>query len=233
MAALGCNGAGGPSQAPSGGPPADPEQAARSAMVRTQLQGRDIVDARVLAAMRKVPRHEFVPADMRAYAYDDRPLPIGSGQTISQPFIVALMTSLLRPRSGDAMLEVGTGSGYQAAVLARLVRRVHTIEIVPELAKRAERTLARLGYGNVSVRAGDGYAGWPEAAPFDGIMVTAAADHVPPALLRQLKPGGRLVMPVGGSGTVQQLTLIEVDAAGAVRTQRVLPVRFVPLTGGR
>lgn len=218
---------------------ADPFDAERAAMVRTveshgrqmrDVLGRDGIAPRVLDAMNTVKRHEFVPEHVRASAYADRPLPIGGGQTISQPFIVALMTHLLAPGPGDVMLEIGTGSGYQAAVLARLAGRVHTVEIVPELARRAEATLERLGYANVSVRAGDGYHGWPEAAPFDGIMVTAAAESVPPALIEQLKPGGRLVMPVGPPGAVQHLTLIEADAAGGVTRRELLPVRFVPFT---
>lgn len=184
----------------------------------------------VLNAMRDVPRHLFVPAGMRDRAYQDRPLPIGNEQTISQPFIVALMTDLLKPDADDVVLEVGTGSAYQAAVLSRLVRHVHTIEIVEPLAAQAAERLSALGYNNVTVRQGDGYLGWPEAGPFDGIMVTAAADHIPQPLIEQLKPGGRLVMPVGGTSG-QQLLLLEKDRLGKARAERILSVAFVPLTG--
>jgi protein-L-isoaspartate(D-aspartate) O-methyltransferase len=192
---------------------------------------RDHVDATVIAAMALIPRHEFVPEDLRPFAYLDRPLPIGYGQTISQPFIVALMTDLLRVRQHHTVLEVGTGSGYQAAVLAPLAGRVHSIEIIPALARRAAATLKRLGLANVTTRAGDGYYGWPEAGPFDGIIVTAASSQIPPPLVRQLKPGGRMVIPVGGPFTVQHLMLVEKRADGRVRTRQLLPVRFVPLTG--
>jgi protein-L-isoaspartate(D-aspartate) O-methyltransferase len=181
-----------------------------------------------------VPRHEFVPEDLRGEAYADGPLPIGYGQTISQPFIVALMTDLLRVGPDDTVLEVGTGSGYQAAVLAHLVRRVYTIEIVPDLAESATARLRRLGYGRVvTTRTGDGYYGWEEAAPFDAIVVTAASSHIPPSLIRQLKPGGRMVIPVGAPFALQHLVLIERNATdGRVTTRQVLPVSFVPLTGG-
>ena len=181
--------------------------------------------------MKEVPRHRFVPPNQEPYAYHDEPLPIGYGQTISQPYIVALMTELVRPQSGDRALEIGTGSGYQAAVLSRLVSKVYTIEIVEPLARTAERRLKDLGYTNVTVRAGDGYAGWPEVAPFDVIIVTAAPDHVPP-LVAELKPGGRLVVPVGPPWEAQELRLLEKDASGAVRTRVVLPVAFVPLRRG-
>ena len=191
-----------------------------------------VLDPRVLDAMRRVSRHEFVPPAERAVAYDDRPLPIGYGQTISQPYIVALMTDLLAVEPGDAVFELGTGSGYQAAVLAALGARVSTVEIVAPLAEAAAERLARLGHGGVAVRAGDGYDGWPEAAPFDGIIVTAAATHIPPPLVRQLRPGGRIVIPVGPAFMVQQLLLVEKDADGTVRTRALLPVAFVPLTGG-
>jgi protein-L-isoaspartate(D-aspartate) O-methyltransferase len=219
---------------------AEPFDAERAAMVRTiqgyggevaQAVGPKGFDPRVIEAMGTVPRHQFVPERLKARAYENRPLPIGLGQTISQPLIVALMTHLLAPRSDHVVLEVGTGSGYQAAVLAHLVRRVHTIEILPALAEEAAVRLGRLGYDNVVVRAGDGYHGWEEVAPFDGIIVTATTDHVPPRLVRQLKPGGRMVIPLGDPAEVQHLTVVEVDAAGTVRTRRVLPVRFVPLTG--
>jgi protein-L-isoaspartate(D-aspartate) O-methyltransferase len=184
----------------------------------------------VLAAMRTVPRHLFVPPAWRAESYADYPLPIGEDQTISQPSLVALMTHLLRPRPGDVMLEIGTGSGYQAAVLSRLVRRVHSVEIVEPLARQAAERLARLGYSNIEVRHGDGYAGWPDKAPFDGIIVTAGAPHVPRPLLDQLKPGGRMVIPVGPADSTQRLKLITKDAKGRVRERIVIPVLFVPLT---
>ena len=203
--------------------------AARERMVAEQIAPRDVRDPRVLAAMREVPRHLFVPPDLQRRAYDDGPLPIGHDQTISQPYIVALMTQLARPASGDRALEVGTGSGYQAAVLSRLVSHVYTIEIVEPLARDAEQRLKKAGYTNVTVRAGDGYAGWPDMAPFDIIMVTAAPDRVPAPLLAQLKPGGRLVVPVGPVAAVQELQLIEKDNEGRTRTTRVAPVRFVPL----
>jgi len=190
------------------------------------------LDARVLEAMRTVPRHALVPEAVRVQAYEDRPLPIGYGQTISQPYIVALMTDLLRLAPDDVVLEIGTGSGYQAAVLAELVDRVYSLEIVPQLAERAAGDLARLGYDTVTVRAGDGYHGWEEHGPFDGIVVTAAASHIPPPLVAQLKPGGRMVIPVGAAFLVQQLMLVEVDEAGEIRTEAVLPVRFVPFTRG-
>jgi protein-L-isoaspartate(D-aspartate) O-methyltransferase len=188
---------------------------------------------RVMAAMGRVPRHRLVPPDQVPYAYENRPLPIGHGQTISQPYIVALMTDLLEPKSTDVVLEVGTGSGYQAAVLAELVAKVHTIEILAPVAKRAEADLAALGYKNVAVRTGDGYNGWPEAAPFDGIVVTAAAPYVPQPLLDQLKPGGHLVIPVGAQWQVQDLLVIEKRADGSTATRRTIPVRFVPLTRPR
>jgi protein-L-isoaspartate(D-aspartate) O-methyltransferase len=194
--------------------------------------GRDHIDARVLAVMDKVPRHAFVSASRGDDAYDDRPLPIGHGQTISQPFIVALMTDMLEVGPHDVVLEVGTGSGYQAAVLAHLVRDVHTIEIVPELASSAHERLGRLGYDEVRTYRGDGYYGAPDAAPFDAIVVTAAANQVPPPLIRQLKPGGRMVIPVGGGFALQHLMLVEKDEGGRVRTRQTLPVRFVPLTRG-
>jgi protein-L-isoaspartate(D-aspartate) O-methyltransferase len=186
----------------------------------------------VLRIMGTVPRHEFVPDGVRQDAYADRPLPIGYGQTISQPLIVALMTDLLELRPNDVVLEVGTGSGYQAAVLAGLVRQVYTVEIIPGLAAGATDRLHRLGYTNIAVRQGDGYYGWEDAAPFDAIIVTAAADHIPPPLLRQLKAGGRMVIPVGAPFALQHLVLVERDAEGRARTRQLLPVQFVPL-GGR
>jgi protein-L-isoaspartate(D-aspartate) O-methyltransferase len=184
----------------------------------------------VKEAMARVPRHLFVPQAQQPYAYENRPLPIGHEQTISQPYIVALMTDLLGLRKQDSVLEVGTGSGYQAAVLAGLVRSVYTIEIVEPLAVEARARLARLGYRNVEVRTGDGYEGWEAHAPFDAIMVTAGAPEVPAPLLRQLKPGGRMVIPVGPAQMIQHLTLIEKQADGSIRSRRVLPVRFVPFT---
>jgi protein-L-isoaspartate(D-aspartate) O-methyltransferase len=207
----------------------DPYAAARELMVAEQIASRDVKDPKVLAAMREVPRHLFVPADQRPSAYEDRPLPIGHGQTISQPYIVALMTELARPKPSDRALEIGTGSGYQAAVLSKLVAEVDTIEILEPLAAEAKARLAQLGCANVITRTGDGYGGWPEKAPFDLIIVTAAPDHVPPALVEQLKPGGRLVIPVGAVFSVQELVVIEKDASGKTRTEHIAPVRFVPL----
>src|SRR5665647_1024695 len=192
--------------------------------------GRAIFSARVMAAMAKVPRHRFVPATYGTLAYANRPLPIGHGQTISQPYIVALMTELLDSKAGDAVLEIGTGSGYQAAVLAELVANVYSIEIVEPVGKNAAALLQQLGYANIHTRIGDGYNGWPERAPFDAIIVTAAAAQVPPALAAQLKPGGRMVIPVGGQGEVQFLQVMLKQADGSISTQRSLPVRFVPLT---
>jgi protein-L-isoaspartate(D-aspartate) O-methyltransferase len=187
------------------------------------------IDPQVLKAMRQVPRHLLVPEDVRAQAYRNTPLPIGHEQTISQPYIVALMTDLLDARPGHKVLEVGTGSGYQAAVLAHLVGQVYTIEIVEPLAKRAGEQLQALGYDNVSVRAGDGYAGWPSQAPFDRIIVTAGADHIPQPLVDQLKPGGIMVIPVGNDTDELQLTVLAKDSKGRIRKRSVLPVRFVPL----
>jgi protein-L-isoaspartate(D-aspartate) O-methyltransferase len=192
--------------------------------------GREVLSDRVMAAMAAVPREEFVLPAYRQQAYRNTPLPIEAGQTISQPLIVALMTDLLDPDPGDVVLEVGTGSGYQAAVLSGLVAQVYSIEIVDELAASAARVLDRLGYANVTVKAGDGYAGWPQHAPFDGIIVTAAAPQIPPPLLQQLKPGGKLVIPVGEEYGYQELLLLEVDAKGDISKRSVLPVRFVPLT---
>jgi protein-L-isoaspartate(D-aspartate) O-methyltransferase len=224
------------------GPPAQAEpEAARQRMVREieQIQreaaaqtGRDMLDSRVLAAMAAVPRHRFVPASLLREAYDNRPLPIGHGQTISQPYIVALMTDLLRLRPGDRVFELGTGSGYQAAILAQLAKAVYSVEIVEPLGREAGQRLAREGYANVRVKVADGYYGWPEHAPFDAIVVTAAGSHVPPPLVRQLKPGGRMVIPVGTSFLTQHLMLIEKQADGTVTSRQILPVRFVPLTGG-
>jgi protein-L-isoaspartate(D-aspartate) O-methyltransferase len=188
---------------------------------------------KVMAAMGKVPRHRLVPFELQRQAYDNRPLPIGHGQTISQPYIVALMTDLLRLQGTEAVLEIGTGSGYQAAILAELTQNVYTIEIIEALAGQARERLQALGYGNVQVRVGDGYYGWEERAPFDAIVVTAAASHVPPPLIRQLKPGGRMVIPVGAQFMVQQLMLVEKNVDGTLTSRQILPVRFVPLVGGR
>lgn len=195
--------------------------------------GRASLSEKVMQAMASVPRENFVPPAYRHRAYENTPQPIAAGQTISQPLIVALMTELLEPQAGDVILEVGTGSGYQAAVLSPLVRHVYTVEIVAELAQGAAQLLDELGYDNVTVRAGDGYAGWPEHAPFDGIVVTAAAEEIPPPLLQQLKPGGKLVIPVGEAHGYQELLVIEVDEHGTPARKSVLPVRFVPLTGER
>ncbi len=192
--------------------------------------GRSALDERVMAAMARVPRHEFVPDGVKPFAYYNRPLPIGHGQTISQPYIVALMTDLAAVDENSIVLEVGTGSGYQAAVLAELVAHVYTIEIVEALGRRADRDLQRLGYRNVTVRIGDGYNGWPEKAPFDAIVVTAAPEEVPEPLIQQLKPGGKLVIPVGSQAGAQTLAVIEKDAAGRIRRKDILPVGFVPLT---
>ncbi|MEJ2344458.1 MAG: protein-L-isoaspartate(D-aspartate) O-methyltransferase [Gammaproteobacteria bacterium] len=196
-----------------------------------RMTGRGALTAQVLAAVREVPRDEFVPSNLAERAYDNRPLPIGDGQTISQPYMVALMTDLLEPQPDHVVLEVGTGSGYQAAVLSRLVQQVYSMEIIPTLAEQARTRLHQLGYDNVSVRVGDGYQGWPEHAPYDSIIVTAAAPHVPPPLINQLKPGGRLVVPVGPSHYGQQLMLLTKAEDGSNETRVVIPVAFVPLTG--
>jgi protein-L-isoaspartate(D-aspartate) O-methyltransferase len=211
----------------------DSDAQKRAKMVESQIVARGVRDPRVLAAMREVPRHRFVPASEAPHAYEDHPLPIGGNQTISQPYIVALSTDLLVPEPGHVVLEVGTGSGYQAAVLAEIVKQVYTIEIVEPLGRAAESRLAALGYKNVEVRIGDGYKGWPEKAPFDGIVVTAAAPRVPQVLVDQLKPGGRMVIPIGERWEVQQLLLIVRNADGTLQQKNVLPVRFVPLVPGR
>jgi protein-L-isoaspartate(D-aspartate) O-methyltransferase len=208
----------------------------RDAMVDVQIARGDVFrdavkDKAVLDAMRAVPRHEFVPADRRGGAYDDTPLPIGYGQTISQPYIVALMTELLELKPGEKVLEIGTGSGYQAAVLSELTPQVYTIEIVEPLCRQAGERLTRLGYQAIQVRCGDGYDGWPEAAPFDGIIVTCAAGHVPPPLWEQLKPGGRMVIPIGGTYDTQRLVVLTKQADGGRTSRNVIPVRFVPMTG--
>jgi protein-L-isoaspartate(D-aspartate) O-methyltransferase len=201
---------------------------ARKRMVDEQVAGRDVTDEAVLSAMRRVPRHKFVGDGAQRLAYADQPIPIGHGATISQPYVVARMTELARVRPGDRVLDVGTGSGYQAAVLAEMGAEVYGIEIVPELAERAAAVLAELGY-KVDVRAGDGYAGWPERAPFHAIIVAAAAPTLPKPLVEQLAPGGRLVIPMGVG--IQELMVIEKDPRGGVRTETIFPVRFVPMTG--
>ena len=199
-------------------------------MVEDQIVSRGVTDDRVLEALRAVPRHLFVPASQRARSYTDAALPIGDGQTISQPYIVALMTELLQSQPEDVVLEIGTGSGYQAAVLSRLVKQVYSVEILPSLAAAARRRLSELGFANVTVRAGDGYRGWPERAPFDGIIVTAAPPEIPAALVAQLKRGGRMVVPVGETAATQQLMVIEKSRTSDAITKRtVIPVRFVPM----
>ena len=215
----------------------DPHRAERERMVASQIgpdvAGRTpVTDPRVLDALRSVPRHRFVPDDVVRYAYADQPLPIGFGQTISQPYIVAAMTELLKVDRADRVLEVGTGSGYQAAVLAELVQEVFTIEIVEPLEKAADERLRSLGYANVQVRFADGYFGWEEHAPFDAVIVTAASSHIPPPLVAQLKPGGRMVIPVGPPLQVQSLMLVEKRLDGSVTQRNLMAVRFVPLTRG-
>ena len=194
--------------------------------------GRTALDERVMAAMRKVERHKFVPPGEVVNAYQNRPLPIGHGQTISQPYIVALMTDLMRVEPNHAVLEIGTGSGYQAAILAELAKAVYTIEIIEPLGKQARERLQNLGYRNVQTTVGDGYYGWEQYAPFDSIIVTALASHIPPPLVKQLKPGGRMVIPVGTQFLTQYLMLMEKNPDGTVSSKQILPVRFVPLTGG-
>jgi protein-L-isoaspartate(D-aspartate) O-methyltransferase len=211
-----------------GGTAQDRVTAARQRMVAEQIAARGLSDAGVLEAMRTVPRHLFVPDGQAADAYDDTPLPIGHGQTISQPYIVALMTELVHPRRDDRALEIGTGCGYQAAVLSRLVRHVYTIEIVEALGRPAHERLARLGYDNVTGRIGDGYQGWPSEAPFDIVVVTAAPEQLPQALVDQLAAGGRMVIPIGEAMN-QNLELIEKDASGRLHRRVVAPVRFVPM----
>jgi protein-L-isoaspartate(D-aspartate) O-methyltransferase len=219
---------------------ADDYTQARAAMVEAiaAMQGstsealeRQSIDPRVLQAMATVPRHVLVPEALRDAAYENRPLPIGHGQTISQPYIVAFMTDLLGLQPGDRVLEIGTGSGYQAAVLAELGMQVYSIEIIEPLGELARTNLAGLGYDNIEIRIGDGYYGWEEQAPFDAIIVTAAASHIPPPLIRQLRPGGHMIIPVGSRFMVQQLVLVDKDENDEVTTRQILPVRFVPLTG--
>jgi protein-L-isoaspartate(D-aspartate) O-methyltransferase len=203
----------------------------RAQMVKEQLEARDITDKKVLKAMGKVPRHIFVPKDMVKYAYADGPLPIGCGQTISQPYMVALMTQALKLEGDEKVLEIGTGSGYQAAVLAKIVKKVYTIEIIDELHKRASKVLKQHKYSNVYTKKGDGYYGWKEHAPYDAIIVTAAASHVPPPLLKQLKDGGILVIPLGSPLLFQTLTIIKKKKGNKLETEYSVPCRFVPMTG--
>lgn len=212
-------------------PSDDPYRAARERLVDSFSHGPDaITDERVLDAMRRTPRHEFVPPSLHSRAYEDSPLPIGHGQTISQPSLVAFMTAQLRPEPSDRILEIGTGSGYQAAVLAPLVAAVYTIEIVEPLGLRARETLTRLGYDQVHTRIGDGYQGWPEEAPFDAVIVTCAPDAIPRPLIDQLREGGRMIIPVGPQDDVQELVLLE-KREGEILRRAILPVRFVPMTG--
>lgn len=207
------------------------EQIETDARVTADLTGRDRFSPRIMQAIRTVPRHEFVSGDLELAAYENRPLPIGNGQTISQPYIVALMSDLLDPEPDDVILEIGTGSGYQAAVLSLLVRQVYSVEIIEPLARAAAERLARLGYGNVRTCVRDGYGGWPEEGPFDGILITAATPEIPPPLIEQLKPGGRLIAPLGMPYGHQMLILLDKDSDGRVTRRNILPVAFVPLTG--
>ena len=218
----------------------DPYADARRAMLKeinkdveqTSLYlNKQALDSRVMATLGRVPRHLFVPASQRRYAYENRPLPIGHGQTISQPYIVAIMTDLIKPLPQYRVLEIGTGSGYQAAVLGQLVKDVYTIEIIRDLGEQAQLRFNALQYDNIHSRIGDGYYGWPEAAPFDAIVVTAAASHIPAPLIQQLKPGGQMIIPVGSRFLVQQLVIVEKNQSGQLKTRQILPVRFVPLTG--
>lgn len=225
-----------PAKQPEPPPPTDPYLKQREQMVQRDIAGRDssrtpVENKAVLDVMLKTLRHEFVPDNLVRKAYEDGPLPIGHGQTISQPYIVEYMTEMLKPTKDSVVLEIGTGSGYQAAILAQLVKQVYTIEIVAPLAESAAARLKRLGYDNVEVRTGDGYFGWPEHGPYDAIIVTAAASHIPPALVEQLKPGGRMAIPVGTPFQVQELLLVEKHVDGTVKQRSHMPVRFVPLTG--
>ena len=217
---------------PPGTPGEDTYAESREQMVRFQIEARGVTDPRTLQAMRAVPRHRFVPPDLVSRAYEDHPLPIGYGQTISQPYIVALMTEALRVEPGDKVLEIGTGSGYQAAVLAEIGCEVYTVEIIPQLAEQAARRLQELGYERAHVRQGDGYFGWPEHAPYDAIIVTAAPDHLPQPLVQQLALGGRLVIPIGPQGSYQTLWLFEKGADGQLQATNLGPVLFVPLVRG-
>jgi protein-L-isoaspartate(D-aspartate) O-methyltransferase len=207
------------------------QQKQRAEMVRWQIEARDVRDPNVLKAMRSVPRHAFVPTEQRARAYADQPLPIGHGQTISQPYVVAFMTEALRLRRDSVVLEIGTGSGYQAAVAAEIAKEVCTIEIVEPLARSASQLLEELGYANVHVKAGDGYYGWPEKGPFDAIIGTAAAQRIPPSLIQQLKNGGRMILPVVSDLGFQYLILVTKDERGEIHQEKVMPVLFVPMTG--
>lgn len=207
------------------------EQISQDVMDTSGYIGKGTLDERVMRVMGLVGRHRFVPAELQSQAYENRPLPIGYGQTISQPYIVALMTDLLELEAGDVVLEIGTGSGYQAAILSRLVSEVYSIEIIPELAESASSRLQRLGFDNVEVKNADGYFGWQQHAPFDAIIVTAASSHIPPPLVQQLKPGGIMMIPVGAVFQVQQLSLVRKTTDGELITRQVLPVRFVPFTG--
>ncbi len=230
LATVGC-GAAEKEPSVSGAPrPEEAFAARRAEMVEEHLRPRGITNEQVLAALGRVPRHELVPANLRSRAYGDHPLPIGHDQTISQPYIVAFMSQALQPNPGDRVLEIGTGSGYQAAVLGELVQAVYTIEIVEPLGQRAQADLARLNYANVFVRVGDGYRGWPEQAPFDSIIVTCSPDHIPQPLIEQLKDGGRMIIPVGDNWRGQNLVLLGKRGTNVVK-QAVLPVRFVPMTG--
>jgi protein-L-isoaspartate(D-aspartate) O-methyltransferase len=192
--------------------------------------GKNTLDERVMSVLGTLARHQFVPPELQSLAYQNRPLPIGHGQTISQPYIVALMTDLLEPEADDVVLEIGTGSGYQAAVRSRLVKQVYSIEIIPELATSATERLHQLGFDNIQVKNSDGYHGWPENAPFDAIIVTAASSHIPPPLVQQLKPGGVLIIPVGAAFQVQQLSMVKKTAEGEITTRQLMPVSFVPFT---
>lgn len=212
---------------------ADEYSSLRKLMVDSQIKMRGISDQRVLNAMMSVPRHIFVPPEQVPYAYEDRPLPIGEGQTISQPYIVALMCEKLSLKPEDKVLEIGTGSGYHAAVISKIVKEVYTVEIIPTLGQRARELLEKKGYTNIKVKIGDGYYGWDDYAPFDAIVVTAAATHIPPPLIKQLKPGGRMVIPVGDVFHVQTLLLVKKSPDGAIKTESICPVRFVPLRGGQ
>lgn len=204
----------------------------REARLTAPLTGRSSFDPRVMEALEQVPRDSFVLPELMGHAFDNGPLPIGEGQTISQPYIVALMTDLLEPQPTQTILEIGTGSGYQAAILAQLVKQVYSLEIIPSLAVQAADLLSRLGYDNIEVKTGNGHNGWPEHAPYDGIIITAAATHLPPALCAQLKPGGRLVIPLGQPYMSQRLLLIQKDLAGKLHSTEILEVIFVPMTGG-
>jgi protein-L-isoaspartate(D-aspartate) O-methyltransferase len=211
----------------------DPFAAERAQMVKQQIEQRDVRNPDVLRVMRAVPRHLFIPESQRAWAYEDHPVPIGQGQTISQPYIVALMTELLEPAKDHKVLEIGTGSGYQAAVLSGLVKQIFSIEIVPELARSASALLAKQGYSNVKVRLGDGYRGWPEEAPFDRIIITAAPPEIPQTLIDQLAPGGKLVAPVGSTVWGQDLVVVDKRPDGKTRRRSVIPVMFVPMVKGK